>query len=405
MNTLLLALMKYFGLISPILGSRLEHVLRQHTCHRRSFLVILVLVLAFNGFAQEPSVRFIDVAGKTLAEVPFLLHDERVYLPVDTVKAVFGQESTTQYNLPRKRLTLKIKGRQLRLQMEKSTVSIDGGERRLPLSEPPRVIQGQPMLPIAFFIEVFPELDDVDVLYNPNLRRLRLMPKHISESSEKDASQKWVVIIDPGHGGAGDRGHESNTGIFEKDVALEFAQQCLTASKQQGFQLHLTRDRDTKTTQLERIQIANRHQAQLFISLHCNASFSSKASGIRIYLNNPNGKLRFPKAENLMLTGKRLQTLIQANFLRQSQEFAQILQKELSFLTENPVMIEQLPLIALSKAYMPAVLVELGYLTHTKDLARLSNPEYSREIAKAIVRAVQTYLASIPRESATAVPR
>ncbi len=390
--------LKSFRCIFRILVSRSERVLRLCLCPRLFFLGIFVVFVAFRSLGQEPSVRFIDAAGKTLADVPIHLYDERIYLPVDTVKAVFDAEMTTQYNTPRKRLTLKIKGKQLRLQIEKPAVSIDGGKRTLTLSEPARVIQGQPMLPIAFFMEVLPELDDVDVLYNPNLKRVRFMPKTVWEPTEGNTSQEWIVIIDAGHGGLNDRGCESNTGIFEKDIVLALAQELLFLSKKKGFEVYLTRDADVKKTQLERIQIANRNQGKLFISLHCNASFSPNESGIRIYLNNPNGQLRFPTAENLTLTGKRLQTLVQTNFLKQSQEFAKVLQKELGFLTENPVMIEQLPLTALSKAYMPAVLVELGYLTHVDDLARLSSPEYSTEVGKAIVRAIQTYLASIPRE-------
>ncbi len=351
--------------------------------------------MALSSVAQTPSVRFIDAAGKTLADVPTVLQSERIYLPVDAVKTVFDAAMTQQYNLPRKRLTLKTKGKTLRLEMGTATVSIDAGKRTIELSTPPRVIQGKPMLPIAFFTEVLPVLDDIEVLYNPSLQRIRLMPKTVWEPSEAGTAPEWTVIIDPGHGGPTDRGCESSTGLLEKDVVLALARQVQIISRQHGYQVHLTRETDVKKTQLERLRIANRNQGKLLLSLHCNASFSPQEKGIRIYLNNPKGQLRFPTAANSTLTGNRLKILSQANFLKQSQEFAAVLQKELNFLTETPVVITELPLVALSKAYMPAVLVELGYLSHAEDSGRLANREHITSIAQAIARAIQTYRASV----------
>ena len=351
--------------------------------------------MALSSIAQAPSARFIDAEGKTLADVPTVLHAKRIYLPVDAVKTVFDEKTTQQYNLPRKRLTLKTKGKTVRLEMGKTTVNIDAGRQTLELSVAPQVIEGTPMLPLAFFIEVLPVLDDIEVLYNPSLQRVRFMPKTHWQPAEEGASREWTVIIDPGHGGSDDRGCESNTGLLEKDVGLALAKQLRRISRQHGYQAHLTRETDVKKTQLERIQIANGNQGQLLLSLHCNASFSPQEKGIRIYLNNPKGHLRFPTAATSTLTGNRLQILSQANFLKQSQEFAAVLQQELNFLTETPVVIAELPLVALSKVYMPAVLVELGYLSHAEDASRLANPEHITGIATAIARAIQTYRASV----------
>ena len=357
--------------------------------------ILLWTLMALSSIAQAPSARFIDAEGKTLADVPTVLHDNRLYLPVDAVKTVFDERTTQQYNLPRKRLTLKTKGKTVRLEMGKTTVNIDAGRQTLELSVPPQVIEGTPMLPLAFFIEVLPVLDDIEVLYNPSLQRVRFMPKTHWQPAETGATREWTVIIDPGHGGSDDRGCESNTGLLEKDVGLALAKQLQRISRQHGYQAHLTRETDVKKTQLERIQIANGNQGQLLLSLHCNASFSPQEKGIRIYLNNPKGHLRFPTAATSTLTGNRLQILSQANFLKQSQEFAAVLQQELNFLTETPIVIAELPLVALSKVYMPAVLVELGYLSHAEDASRLANPEHITGIATAIARAIQTYRASV----------
>ena len=359
------------------------------------FLSILAWIIALNGPTQEPSVRFIDVNGGTIAEVSAQRQAEQIYLSVDAVRQIFDLEMTDQYNHPRKRLTLKTKGKQIRLQIGNSVVSIDPGGQTRTLPTPPIIIEQQPMLPIAFFTQLLPELNNFEALYNPSLNRVQLRPKGAWTPAVIGDSVNWAIIIDPGHGGADDRGCESSTGLLEKDIVLALAKQLSSISNEQGIQVYLTRQTDTKKTHFERIQVAKRNQGQLFLSLHCNASFSPHEKGIKIYLNNPKGQLRFPSNVQSALTGQRLKILAQANFLKQSQDFAHALQTELNFLTETPVEITELPLVALSEAYMPALVLELGYLSNVEDLEKLSNSEYIAGVAQAIVRAFQRYISSI----------
>ena len=367
------------------------------------FLSILTWHIVLNGIAQEPSVRFIDVNGGTIAEVPAQLQGEQIYLPVDAVRQVFDPDMADQYNHPRKRLTLKIQDKQIRLQVGNPIIGIDPGGLTRPLPIPPIIIGQQPMLPIAFFTQILPDFYNLEALYNPNLKRVQLRPKGTWTPTLTGNPVNWAIIIDPGHGGTDDRGCESSTGLLEKDIVLALAKQLSSISKEQGIQVYLTRQTDTKKTHFERIQIAKRNQGQLFLSLHCNASFSPHAKGIKIYLNNPKGQLRFPSNVQSALTGQRLKILAQANFLKQSQDFASALQTELNFLTDRPVEITELPLVALSETYMPAVLLELGYLSNVEDLEKLSNSEYIAGVAEAIVRAFQRYISSISLSASTTV--
>ncbi len=359
------------------------------------FLISLIWCIASNGIAQEPDVHFIDADGKTIAEVPAQVKDETVYLSVDAVKQVFDPAMTQQYNHPRKRLTLRMKGKRIRLQMDKPTISIDPGGEVITLSAPPIIIGQQPMVPIGFFTQLLPIFNDVEVIYNPSLRRVQMRPKGTWAPIEAADSQNWAIIIDPGHGGVDDTGCQGSTGLLEKDVVLDLAKQIQQLNKQQEMQVYLTRRTDTKKTHFERIQVANRNQGRLFLSLHCNASFSSHEKGIRIYLNSPKGQLRFPSTVRQAPSGQRLKILAQANFLKQSRDFASTLQTELNFLTETPVTITELPLIALSEIYMPGVVLELGYLSNAEDLEQLSNSEYITSVAQAITRAMQRYVSSV----------
>ena len=355
---------------------------------------MLALAITLKGSAQAPSVRFIDAEGKTLAEIPAHHQDEQVYLPVDAVKQVIDPRATHQYSHPRKRLTLKTKGWEIRLQMGKSTISIEPDRQTLTLSTPPITLAQQPMLPVDFFRQLLPILNDVEVIYNSNLNRLQIRPKRTWAPVETTTPENWAIIVDPGHGGP-DHGGTSSTGRLEKDIVLTLAKQLQERIKQQGIQVHLTRERDTKKTHFERIQIAEQHQGQLFLSLHCNTSFSPHEKGIRIYLNNPKGRIRFPSTTKPALIGQRLKVLAQVNFLKQSQDFAHALQTELNFLTETPIKIIDLPLIALSETYMPAVILEIGYLSNVEDLEKLSNAEYTASVVEAITRALQRYISSI----------
>lgn len=358
------------------------------------FFVIFISCLVDNGVAQEPDVHFIDADGKTIAEVPARLKDETVYLSVDAVKQVFDPAMTQQYNHPRKRLTLRMKGKQLRLQMDKPTINIDPGGEIVTLSAPPVIIGQQPMVPIGFFTQLLPLFNDVEVIYNPSLRRIQMRPKGTWMPMETAGPQNWAIIIDPGHGGVDDTGCQASTGLLEKDVVLALAKQIQRLNKPREMQVYLTRQTDTKKTHFERIQVANRNQGRLFLSLHCNASFSPHEKGIKIYLNNPKGQLRFPSTTGQAPSGQRLKILAQANFLKQSRDFASDLQTELNFLTEIPVTITELPLIALSEIYMPGVVLELGYLSNAEDLEQLSNPEYITSVAKAVTRAIQRYISA-----------
>ena len=82
---------------------------------------------------------------------------------------------------------------------------------------------------------------------------------------------------------------------------------------------------------------------------------------------------------------------------------AAALQTELNFLTEIPVETTELPLVTLSEIYMPAVVLELGYLSNVEDLEKLSNPEYVTSIAQAVTRAIRHYVSSVNRSVPTTV--
>jgi len=359
------------------------------------FLFIILLVSATHGFSDAETVRFVNGEGDILDEVEFILHDNNIYLPVETLKSVFDPEMKHSYHTPSKQLTIKTKDKEIKLLMGNPSVTIDAGRQTITLTVPPRIIKGEQKLPISFFEVVLPELDDVRVIYKPELQRVRIMQNTSLPSDSSEINPLWTVIIDPGHGGEDDVGCKSQTGLFEKDVVLSVAKEIETLCKQHGFSIYLTREEDVKKSRQQRFQIANRFETGLYISLHCNASFSQNHKGLRLYLNNPYGSLRFRTAPIPTLGIKNLNIRTQANFLQQSKDFASILQKELNFFAKDPIAISEFPVISLKDVYMPAVLIELGYLSNLEDAARLTNQDHIRELAQTIVRSIQVYSAKV----------
>lgn len=358
---------------------------------------ILMVIITTHGIAQAPTVRFVNADGELILEVASVLHGNTVYLPVETVKSVFDSEMRHNYNLPKKQLTLKTKGKELRLLMGTPSITIISENQNIPIKSPPRILIGQPMLPISFFQEILPLLDDVVVLYNPVLHRVRITPKTVFATYSENNNRSIVVIIDPGHGGETDVGCISQNGLAEKDVVLAVAKEVQNVSKQHGITIHLTREKDVNKARNQRVQFTNKNQADLFLSLHCNASFSTEQNGMRIYLNNPNGDLRSKTDVTQVFGSLGLSPLTQTSFITQSRDFASILQKELNFYSEEGVHIREFPLIALSDVYMPAVLLELGYLSNIGDATLLSNPKSITELALSIVRALKVYATSMQK--------
>ncbi len=362
-----------------------------------SSTLLLFISIAFvtHGFAQATTVRFVDGQGETLADVEPILHDDKIFLPVDILISVFDSQLKPEFHRPRKKLTLRTKGKVIRLQIGNPSVSIDSGKQTFTLSEPPRVLQGQPMLPVVFFTEILPKIDDVEVQYNSNLQRIRILPKTAWERQTTDETREWKIIIDPGHGGDDEIGSQSQNGLLEKDIVLKVAKQIQLQGNQDGYSILLTRNEDVSTPRIRRVQFSNQNQGQLFISLHCNTSYSPNHKGIRIYLNNPNGLLRCRQRPIPLLGKESLNILTQDDFINQSKNFAKVLQKEMNFLIEDPIEISELPLISLSDVYMTAVQIELGYLSNLDDVTRLSNSEHITQMVDAIVRAIQIYSVAV----------
>lgn len=214
-----------------------------------------------------------------------------------------------------------------------------------------------------------------------------------------------TLIIDPGHGGA-DRGATGASGATEKDLALTFA---LTlrerAERRLGLRTILTREADDDVAPERRATIANTSDGDLMVSIHCNAASDQSASGVELYVceaaeRNARGEdytgAAAARAELLSTEGD-LRILpwraAHAPFLQESRRFADALGRGLRGAPSLRFRgVERGPLAALEGARMPAVQIELGFLTHAADEALLSSGDFRTELADAIITGIEEFM-------------
>jgi len=218
------------------------------------------------------------------------------------------------------------------------------------------------------------------------------------------------VVIDPGHGGK-DPGAIGPRGLYEKDVVLDVAKKLKKIlTEKYKIEAILTRDRDIFLPLEVRTAIANSKRADLFISIHTNASPRRDARGIETYLLNwtdDEEAMRVAARENAisMKTMQKVQSdlqLILSDLARDNKRdesvgLAHLVQTSLVNKLEShyPRIVDrgvrQALFFVLIGAQMPSILVEISFISNREEEKRLSNALYRKKIAEAIAAGVHEY--------------
>jgi N-acetylmuramoyl-L-alanine amidase len=213
-----------------------------------------------------------------------------------------------------------------------------------------------------------------------------------------------TVVIDPGHGG-GESGAKGPGGTLEKDVTLSIARKLRTAlANSLGLQTFLTRDRDAEVPLDDRPSFANNYKADLFISIHANASRSHGAKGSEVYflsyqasdeesrrvaMQEGEAQAGAPAGSDVALI---LWDMAQAEHLEESSALASRIQEELAQVTGSEGRgVKQAPFRVLVGAAMPAVLVEVAFISNSDEEKLLISDAYQSKIVSALVRGVGRY--------------
>jgi N-acetylmuramoyl-L-alanine amidase len=219
------------------------------------------------------------------------------------------------------------------------------------------------------------------------------------------------IVIDAGHGGH-DPGAHGN-GINEAELTLDVAQRLQKLlEKQPGFEVVMTRDTDEFIPLQERTAIANREGADLFLSIHANASRNVQAHGIETYFLNfaTNPEAEAVAARENAASGQAMHDLpdiVKAialnNKINESREFAATVQKSMvkHLNSKNHVVrdlgVKQAPFVVLIGATMPSVLAEISFVTNKQDGTVLKTQAYRQQITQALFEAIQNYQQALKR--------
>ena len=208
-----------------------------------------------------------------------------------------------------------------------------------------------------------------------------------------------TVVIDAGHGGD-DVGAKGVSGTLEKTLSLAVARRVKTVLEARyGVRVVMTRDDDRAVPIESRTALANNNKADLFLSLHANASFRPEASGATVYVATLKdidlGNQRVG-SERMSVFGGGLRTVdivpwgfAQIPHRAKSEELAQtIVSALMDRVPVAPRALEHAPLRVLESANMPAVLLEMGYLTNAREEAALAGNDLQNALAQAVVDAV-----------------
>jgi N-acetylmuramoyl-L-alanine amidase len=227
----------------------------------------------------------------------------------------------------------------------------------------------------------------------------------------RDRSKK-TIVIDPGHGGK-DSGATGN-GYMEKNIVLQIGTQLSEKLRSMGYTVYMTRSNDTFIELKDRTKFANDKQADLFISIHANSipktTDPSAAQGLETYFLSPTRSeraMRVAASENSEDMGEMgaYGKLSFLSFLNKEKIIASNklgidlqkgilgnLRKQFPNVHDNGV--REAPFWVLVGAQMPAVLVEVGYISHPEEANRIADEKYQRWMVDGLVDGVGHYFAN-----------
>ena len=257
-------------------------------------------------------------------------------------------------------------------------------------------------------------VDDLTVINSTESIEILLHTQHQDNVKKIEELRKtWAIdtiVLDAGHGGK-DPGAIGINKLQEKTVTLDIAKQ-LTKMLERNLNIHVinTRDEDTFIPLWKRTEIANKANADLFISIHANStSKSSSINGFETFLlrvGKTTEAIEVAKRENSVIemeekthkyeditdTKLILATMSQNSNMKASEDLAALVQKKLdNRLTTKNRGVKQAGFHVLVGASMPNILVEVGFLSNKSEATKLGKSSYRREIAKSLYDAIAQF--------------
>lgn len=313
--------------------------------------------------------------------------------------------------------------RNAKVELRAGTPFFRWGAEVLQFAEPAYAERGELQLPLQFLTEFLPRrLPDLYAFDEPAMRLTYTAGSRPRVAGSTDASTAAparrddgvrVVVIDAGHGGA-DPGSISRSGVQEKTVALGVAKALAHAlDTVPHLEVHLLRDDDTYIPPWDRGAMATQLKGErpgVFISVHAN-SFNSPARGFETYFLSDartEHERRVAEVENAPLAEENgvqkggdldliLRELKNLDTQHWSALLAEMIQTDIAEVHPGPNRgVKQAPLAVITNALMPAVLVEVGYLSNPQEARLIARSDFQKSAGEAIARAVVHFFDRYP---------
>ena len=287
----------------------------------------------------------------------------------------------------------------VRFSIRQAIVEIDGVYKTAPRLKTAGAVTKAELTPHNTYTSI--ELDLKDV--NSVIER-----EHEVVFYHKKSEKVRTIVIDPGHGGV-DPGAVGRKGLYEKDVNLAVSRlirQYIEDSLK--ITVILTRDRDLYLSLKERTNMANRNAADLFVSVHCNATRRGiTRSGFETYFLSEaktNEERAVAALENASLKFDNVEMpsddisfifydLAQSAYLDESNNFAESIQSSAERNLKIPSRgVKQAGFYVLHGAFMPAVLVECAFISNPEEEKLLRKKQFQKQLAYCIYRGIKNYI-------------
>lgn len=321
------------------------------------------------------------------------------------------------------------------------------GKRVVPLASAPFAAAGRLVVPLQVVSDLLPRFAPTALRYDARQGALLVLsgtpPQPVVHAAAADASppssppppgrharsRRWVVVVDAGHGGPDNGMHGplgSSRPLYEKNITLAVSKKLAAALRARGVNVVMTRTTDTLIALADRGRIANEHHGDVFISIHVNAANPNwhdpgAARGFETYFLAEAKTEDAKRVEEMENSSVRFETDAQAKkndplsyiindmaqneHLRESSELAQLIQTDLGKVEPGPSRgVKQAGFKVLVTAYMPSVLVEIGFGTNRQDARFISSSRDQRAIANEIADATMQYLNRYERRLGAATP-
>ena len=239
----------------------------------------------------------------------------------------------------------------------------------------------------------------------------------ITNENYKESNKKKIIVLDPGHGGH-DPGAIGYSGVYEKNITLAFGRELKALLDKTGkYKVYLTRNTDKFIPLRDRVKIARKYKADLFMSLHADSAKNRSAKGLSVYtlsetasdkeaaaLAERENKADVIAGLNLVEHSKEVSDILinlaQRETMNRSSEFAGFMVQEMKKKVKLVSNTHRFAGFAVLKGPdVPAVLLEMGYLSNRQEEKQLQQKSYRKKLGEATVKAIDRYFDNMQHAS------